>query len=290
MSTQYSAVLGNPVAHSLSPWIHTRFAQLCQCDLKYERILVALDDSADTGFSATIQDLQQRRYCGCNVTVPFKTHAFAAAALLSMRAQLARACNTLCFTPAGIQGDNTDGAGLLVDLQQNLHFSLIGKRILLLGAGGAAAGILGPLLQTSPEQIVLVNRSPDKAQTLCARHQKMAHAHAVILEAIALHDLTSWVQATTARFDLLINATASSLSGAALNLPDSLLASRALVYDMMYGAAAQPFLQWGAQQAAQTSDGLGMLVEQAAEAFDLWLSIHPPSSQVLAELRKLQTT
>lgn len=269
------AVLGNPVDHSRSPWIHARFAELTGQALSYGKQLCPLD-----GFAATLADLRRQGYRGCNVTVPFKFEAFAAATDTSERARLAQACNTLVLDGDRVWGDNTDGVGLVADITLNAGVPLQGQRVLLLGAGGAAAGVLGPLLAQRPRALVVSNRTLAKANELAATHA----AHAKLHEC----ELTSQSQqALEGVFDVIINATASSLDGGEVPVPASVLRPGALAVDMMYGPAAQPFLDWAARHGAQGRDGLGMLVEQAAAAFELWRGVRPPSAQVLAELAAL---
>ena len=267
-------VFGNPIAHSKSPRIHARFAELCGQTLRYEAIQVELG-----GFAAAARAFALAGGKGANVTVPFKHDAFALAGQLSARARLAGACNTLVFKDHGeILGDNTDGLGLVADLERNAGFAMRGHSVLLVGAGGAAAGVLGPLLQARPARLRLVNRSVDKAEGLVARHASLAADCGCQLEAGGL-------AGNAGRFELVINATSSSLSGAGSPIAPDALARGALAYDMMYGPAAQAFLAWAAAHGAQARDGLGMLVEQAAEAFALWRGVRPPAAQVLAELR-----
>ncbi|MEN9843152.1 MAG: hypothetical protein RLZZ612_981 [Pseudomonadota bacterium] len=266
------AVLGNPIAHSRSPWIHSRFAELTGHAVQYERELVPLD-----GFAATLQALIAAGLHGCNVTVPFKFEAFAAATHTTQRAQLASACNTLVFSDAGILGDNTDGEGLVRDLTLHAQHTLQGQRILLLGAGGAGAGVLGPLLQQHPRQLVVCNRTHARAVDLVQTHRTYAQQQGCEILALEKEQLE-------ADFDVVINATASSLSGAEPPCPTSVLRAGTLAVDLMYGAAARPFLDWAQAHGAHTRDGLGMLVEQAAVAFERWRGIAPPSAQVLDEL------
>jgi shikimate dehydrogenase len=274
-STDFYGVMGNPVAHSRSPWIHARFAQLTGEKLRYERHLVALD-----GFAQAVHDFAASGGRGCNVTVPFKLEAAALASQCSQRVRLAGAANTLSFNDGAIIADNTDGLGLVADITRNAHFDLAGRDILLLGAGGAGAGALGPLLACRPRQVVVANRTLAKAQTLVAAHAPLAAQHGCQL-------LATTPEAIHSDFDLLINASASSLAGVAVPVAASVLRPGALAYDMMYGAAAQGFLDWASAHGAQGRDGLGMLVEQAAEAFAIWRGVRPPSAPVLAELRAL---
>lgn len=271
-------VMGHPVEHSRSPRIHARFAELTGQTLDYGRRLVPLD-----GFAAAVADFAAQGGRGCNVTVPFKFEAFALASRHSERASLARACNTLTFSrdhhglPV-VHADNTDGVGLVNDIVQGAGRRIAGHDVLLIGAGGAAAGVLGPLLDQAPRQLLVVNRSIGRAQELVTRHEALARRHEVALAAGGLNDIHGG-------FDIVVNASASSLSGAAVPVPTHVLRRGALAYDMMYGPAAAPFLDWARHHGALPRDGLGMLVEQAAEAFALWRGLRPPSAQVLAELR-----
>ena len=267
--------MGNPVEHSRSPWIHARFAELTGQNLQYGKRQIALDQ-----FATAVRDFIAEGGRGCNITVPFKFEAAALATHTSERALLAQASNTLSFSGLEIAADNTDGAGLVNDIQHNANFDLSGKRVLLLGAGGAAAGVLGPLILAHPASITVANRTLDKAATLVTRHAALATLHKTEL-------LKHGLEAFEGDFDVIINATASSLSGAGVPVSASTLKPGALAYDMMYGPAAQGFLTWAAEHGAQPRDGLGMLVEQAAESFLIWRGVRPPSSQVLAELRAL---
>ena len=265
-------VMGNPVAHSKSPWIHARFAELTGQTLHYDKRLVPLD-----GFAAGVQDFIRDGGRGCNITVPFKFEAAALATRSSERALLAQACNVLSFQSGTILGDNTDGAGLVNDIQRNAGLDLRGRQVLLIGAGGAAAGVLGPLIEADPASITVANRTLGKATALVARHAALAARHHTELLA---HDLEGLAR----QFDVLINATASSLSGAGVPVAASTVKPGALAYDMMYGPAARGFMDWAREHGASPRDGLGMLVEQAAEAFLIWRGVRPPSQQVLAEL------
>jgi shikimate dehydrogenase len=278
-------VAGNPVAHSRSPEIHATFAAQTGQSLVYERLLCPLE-----GFEASIRAFVAAGGRGCNVTVPFKFEAFRLAARRTPRAQLAGAVNTFRFDDAsagGWLGDNTDGAGLLADIERNAARPLQGQRVLLIGAGGASAGVLGSLITGRPAEIRIVNRNADKALALADSHRAWAAEHGVRLSAGGLDDA-----APDGRHDVLINGTSASLSGAGLPLPDPeapVLARGGLAVDMMYGPSAMPFLNWAADQAGPggaTRDGLGMLVEQAAEAFLLWRGVRPDSATVLADLRQ----
>jgi shikimate dehydrogenase len=267
------AVAGNPVAHSRSPEIHAQFAAQTGQDLTYERLLCPLD-----GFADSIRAFAASGGRGCNVTVPFKFEAHALAARLSERAKLAGAVNTLSFDAQGWFGDNTDGAGLVRDIEVNAQRPLAGKRVLLLGAGGASAGALGSLIAARPASICIANRSVDKAQALIAVHQPYAQTHGVTLAATGLDDCGEG-------YDFLINATSASLGGAGVPVAASVLAPGALALDMMYGPAAAPFLNWGRAHGAEARDGLGMLVEQAGEAFALWRGVRPDTAAVLSAMR-----
>lgn len=267
------AVIGNPVQHSRSPAIHALFAAQCGQSLDYGRIESPLD-----GFRATVEAFAAQGGRGCNVTVPFKFEAFELAPQTTERARLAQACNTLRFDAAGWWGDNTDGAGLVRDIEHNAGWQLAGQRVLLVGAGGASAGVLGPLLAARPAALWIVNRTAAKAQTLADRHAAWASHHGVSLQAGGLDD-------APAGCDVVINGSASSLAGAPAPVPERTLREGGLALDMMYGAAAQPFLQWARSHGAQGRDGLGMLVEQAAESFAAWRGIRPDTAPVLARLR-----
>ena len=267
------AVLGNPVAHSRSPFIHAAFAKATGQALSYERVLAPMDD-----FAGTVRRFAAEGGQGCNVTVPFKFEAFALCPRQSARAQLAQAANTLRFDPEGWWADNTDGMGLVRDIEAHGQRPLVGARVLLIGAGGAAAGVLGPLIEARPSSLRVVNRSPEKAQALVARHQAWADQHGVALSHGALTEVED-------AYDVVINGSASSLSGSSIPVPDRVLAPGSLAVDMMYGPAAEPFMQWARAQGASARDGLGMLVEQAAEAFWGWRGVRPETLGVLADLR-----
>jgi len=272
--TDLYCVMGNPVEHSRSPWIHARFAELTGQALAYERRLVPLD-----GFGAALRDFAQAGGRGCNITVPFKFEAFALAARHTPRALRAQACNTLRFDPeaeGGWLADNTDGIGLVRDIEANAGVALAGKRVLLIGAGGAAAGALGPLLEARPAVLVVANRTVAKAEELVARHADLAGGCALAARA---------PREAGERFDVVINATASSLQGAQVPVDSAVLAPGALALDMMYGPAAQGFIAWAQAHGARGRDGLGMLVEQAAEAFLAWRGVRPDTAPVLAALR-----
>jgi shikimate dehydrogenase len=247
------AVIGNPVEHSRSPHIHSRFAQQTGQSILYERMFSPLD-----GFAATALQFAASGARGCNITVPFKHQAFALSEQASARAQLAQAANVLCFAcpplaqgqarlgeriATNIYADNTDGAGLVRDIEHNAHRPLHGKRVLLIGAGGASAGALGPIIAAGPLEVVLTNRSLDKAQTLAARHSALAQRHQCQLTTAALADCGR-------AFDIVINASASSLHGSTVPVGSEVLAPNSLALDMMYGPAARPFLDWARQHGA----------------------------------------
>lgn len=271
-------VFGHPIAHSKSPWIQARFAELTGQTLQYEKTWVPLD-----AFNATVHAFKAAGGKGCNVTLPFKTEAAALATECSPRVALAQACNTLKFDGEHIYGENTDGLGLVTDLVSNAGFSLQGRRILLIGAGGASAGVLGPLLTQKPHCIWVANRSVDKAIHLVARHASLAEMEGVDCQAFGLTHEAILSQS----FDLVINASSSSLQQAALPMPATVLQPNGLACDLMYGPAAQGFLEWARAHGTEARDGLGMLVEQAAASFHLWRGVQPPTQQVLAELRAL---
>lgn len=263
-------VFGNPVAHSKSPRIHSAFARLTGEPVVYEARLAALD-----AFAGELRRFFAEGGRGCNVTVPFKEEAWRLAEQRSARAEKAGAVNTLFVDAQGhLHGDNTDGVGLVRDLVQNAGLMLKDKRLLLLGAGGAVRGVLGPLLAEQPAELVIANRTPEKAQQLARLFQDEGAVSALAFEALS------------GAFDLVINGTSASLQGEVPPLPSGIFSANALAYDMMYGAEPTPFLRWAAGQGAAGRDGLGMLVEQAAEAFAVWRGRHPPTQPVLAELRQ----
>ncbi|AEG92071.1 candidate shikimate 5-dehydrogenase [Ramlibacter tataouinensis TTB310] len=266
--------MGNPVAHSQSPWIHARFAELTGQVLGYERLLVP-----PGGLAQAVREFRAGGGRGCNITVPFKFEAAPLATRLSARAELAGACNTLRFDGEEVFADNTDGIGLVHDITRNAGVAIAGRRVLLVGAGGAAAGVLGPLVEAGPQAVVVANRTEDKARALVDRHAALAARHGVRLQAAGL-------QQPGQAFDLVVNASASSLAGGAVPVPDAVLRPGTLACDLMYGPAAQPFMDWARRLGAVPRDGLGMLVEQAAEAFQVWRGVRPPSAAVLDGLRE----
>jgi shikimate dehydrogenase len=264
--TDHYAVIGHPVAHSQSPRIHALFAAQTGQDMAYSAVEAPLED-----FAGTAARLRSEGFRGCNVTVPFKFEAFNLATRLSERADAAQAVNTLSFAGGEIHGDNTDGTGLVRDIEQNLGVELSGKQVLLMGAGGAAYGVVLPLLQAGVE-LTVVNRTAAKAVEL-------AHAFPdAKIQAGGYETLGS------ASFDVVINATSSGLSDELPPLPATALTAATLAYDMMYGRET-PFMALARSRGAQVADGLGMLVEQAAEAFFVWRGIRPETAPVLQALR-----
>lgn len=269
MTDRY-AVIGNPIAHSKSPALHAAFARQCGQDIRYEAILGPLD-----GFRASVEAFRQAGGRGMNVTVPFKVEALALADTLTERARLAQAVNTLRFDADGIFGDNTDGIGLVNDIQQRLGFAIGGKRVLILGAGGAARGSVLPLAEAGPARLVIVNRTQAKAEALRAQFAGVAAVDVEPCDGLAGQ-----------RFDLVINATSAGLHGESLPLPAGIFAPGALAYDMVYGNTETPFmLAARALGASCVSDGLGMLVGQAAESFFLWRGVRPDTAPVLQMLQ-----
>ncbi len=266
------AVFGNPVRHSKSPLIHAAFARQTEQDLQYRAVQVKEGD-----FERAASDFFAGGGRGLNITVPYKGEAFAFATLLSARAERAGAVNTLIHNDDGsIEGDNTDGIGLVRDMVANLGWNIGGQKVLLIGAGGAARGVLEPLLRERPSELFVVNRTASKARTLAQSFTDLGTVHGGGFELLEAR-----------QFDVLINATAASLAGDLPPLPASCLNERSCCYDMMYGAEPTVFMRWAAQQAAwAVADGLGMLVEQAAESFYLWRRQRPQTGPVIAEIRE----
>jgi len=263
------AVFGNPIKQSKSPFIHTLFAQQTQEKMLYSAIEPPIDD-----FNTALEYFFSRQGKGCNITAPFKEQAYQYAQQLTERAELAGAVNTLKLTDDGILiGDNTDGAGLVLDLNNN-HVTLKGARILLIGAGGAARGVCGPLLAEHPSELIIANRTYSKAQTLTTIFTKLGNISACEFSALA------------GEFDLIINSTSASLHGEVPPISAKLIRPETTIYDMMYSAQATPFNAWAKEHGARlTIDGLGMLVGQAAESFAIWRGVKPGAKQVLNELR-----
>ncbi|MFO1273506.1 MAG: shikimate dehydrogenase [Rubrivivax sp.] len=268
------AVLGNPVAHSQSPFIHAEFARQTGQHLEYTRVLCAMD-----GFADAVRAFAESGAKGCNVTVPFKFESAALCRTVTPRAQLAAAANVLRFDAGGWLADNTDGIGLVRDLQHNAGVALAGLRVLLVGAGGAAAGVMGPLIEARPATLHVVNRTAVKADALLQRHAALAAQCGVALAGGGL-------DAAGEAYDVVLNSSASSLGGAAVPVPSRVLKPGALAVDLMYGPAARPFMTWAETEGAVPRDGLGMLVEQAAEAFFLWRQVRPDTAPVLQRLRR----
>lgn len=264
------AVMGNPIDHSLSPQIHGMFAQQFGIPLDYRRIHVDVG-----GFTQAVDSFRAEGGRGVNVTVPFKIEAWELADERSDRAQLAGAANTLRFTGDRIHADNTDGIGLCRDITGNLGYSITGGRVLVIGAGGAVRGILGPVLDEGPAAVRIANRSVDKAETL-----------ADVFAGRARIETGGFDELPGRSFDVVVNGTSASLQGDLPPLPDGLFNDGALAYDMMYGRERTPFLRWAAEHgAARIADGLGMLVEQAAESFYIWHDRRPETAPVIDKLR-----
>jgi len=265
------AVFGNPIKHSRSPQIHTAFAAQTGQRLSYRTQLVELG-----GFASAAREFFDGGGKGLNITVPFKLDAFAFATELSGRAKRAGAVNTLAAQGDGsIYGDNTDGVGLVRDIEQNLAWEIAGKRLLLLGAGGAVRGILEPLLKRHPALVVVANRSVDKAQQLAREFADLGEVRGCSYEALVGN-----------RYDLLINGTSAGLRGEMPPLPEDIIGDGCCCYDLTYGAAPTPFMRWAASEAAwAVADGLGMLVEQAAESFCIWRGVRPATRPVIEMLR-----
>jgi shikimate dehydrogenase len=271
------AVIGNPIAHSKSPIIHAEFAKQTKQDMHYGAVLAPLD-----GFVAAVQYFVKHGGKGLNVTLPFKLEAFQLATEKSPRALDAGAVNTLKFVGDSIIGDNTDGVGLVRDIMQNLGVSIRGKRVLLIGAGGAASGVIYPLLQEEPKSFTMVNRTPEKAVHLVSRYLQISLFKRIHLGAVAFSDLKGQA------FDLIINASSASIAGESLPLPHDVFARGSLAYDMMYGKGRTPFMQFARDDGAdKVTDGWGMLVEQAAESFFIWRGVRPATQPVFAKLKHI---
>ena len=269
MTDRY-AVIGNPVAHSRSPEIHAAFARQSGDDIEYVRLIAPLD-----GFRDCVERLRTAGGKGANVTLPFKLEACRLATRLSDRAEHAQAANTLAFSGDEIFADNTDGVGLTRDIEQNLGCAIAKQRVLLMGAGGAARGVLQPLLVRQPQRLVIANRTRERAESLARHFARWGNVEPS--DYAGLDDM---------RFDIVINATSASVSGDVPPLPDNVFAPGSLGYDMMYGREVTPFLRFARTRgAAQLADGLGMLVEQAAESFFIWRGKRPETAPVIAKLR-----
>jgi shikimate dehydrogenase len=266
--TDRYAVVGNPVAHSKSPDIHMKFAEQTGQHLTYERLLAPPD-----GFTAAVRHFIEQGGKGLNVTLPFKLEAHALADSLTERARAAGAVNTLKFADGAILGDNTDGAGLATDIERNAALPLAGKKILLLGAGGAARGVVLPLLQAVPASLTIVNRTADKAVALATAFASEGNVQAS--DYAQLHG----------RYDIVINATSASLGQELPPVPATVFGGGALAYDMMYGSEPTVFMRFALQNGARARDGFGMLVEQAAESFFLWRGVRPDTLGLYPSLR-----
>jgi len=265
------AVIGHPIAHSRSPWIHARFAQQTGQHLVYTAI-----DAAPAELTLSVRGFFAQGGRGLNVTVPHKLRVLELLDDLSERARIAGAVNTIVRESDGrLRGDNTDGIGFVRDLTHNLQVPVSGKRVLLLGAGGAARGLLAPLLALKPAVLVIANRSPERARDLAAAFTTHGPVQG-----------TDFAQLESQRFDLIVNATAASLHGELPPLPPAVLAAAAVCYDLVYAHGSTPFTRWAREcGVAQCATGAGMLVEQAAESFLLWRGVRPETAAVLAALR-----
>ena len=262
-------VIGNPVAHSLSPRIHARFAAQLGESIEYATLEAPLD-----GFRAAALAFFAGGGRGANVTLPFKVEAFELAAHASDRARAAGAANFLALRGERIEADNTDGAGLVIDLRDNLGVRIAGARVLLVGAGGAARGVVAPLLAERPRLLVIANRDVERARSLAQRFAAAGPTHAIPLDASG-----------DEAYDLVVNATSASTRGESLLLPGAVFRADAFFYDMAYGPAAAGFVARARRSRARVADGLGMLVEQAAESYLLWRGRRPATSEVIAQLR-----
>ena len=264
-------VIGNPIEHSQSPYIHRRFAEQTGQSIHYDRFLAPLG-----GFTEALATLIDKGMHGANITAPFKQEAFAQCDQVSHRANRAQAVNTLVVDESGrCFGDNTDGVGLLADLTRNHALTLAHRRLLVLGAGGAVRGVLEPLLQENPACLVIANRTLEKARTLACDFADLGAVESCSFDALPRQP-----------FDFIINGTSAGLQGEVPSIPFDSLHRGGISYDMMYASEPTGFVRWGQRAgAARALDGLGMLVEQAAEAFYLWRGQRPDTAAVIAELR-----
>lgn len=267
------AVIGNPIHHSLSPQIHAAFAKETGLDIDYEAVLSPLDQ-----FKNTMHQLIQQKLTGANVTLPFKKEAYQLATTHSSHARIAEAVNTLEFKENEIIGHNTDGIGLVKDLEQNLDTHLKHKKILLIGAGGAAEGVIYSMLEKTPSELTLTNRTIEKSNVIQNKMDVHAKSFDVNLNVIEI------LKCPHQYFDVIINATSASLINAELHMDPKVFHEGCLAYDMMYGKETS-FIEQAKSQGSKTSDGLGMLVEQAAEAFFIWHHIQPTTKSVIESLR-----
>ena len=270
---KHFAVIGNPIHHSLSPQIHAAFAKENGLDIDYESVLSPLDQ-----FKNTMHQLIQQKFTGANVTLPFKKEAYQLATTHSGHARIAEAVNTLEFKEDEIIGHNTDGIGLVRDLEQNLDTHLKNKKILLIGAGGAAEGVIYSMLEKKPSELTLTNRTIEKSNVIQNKMDVHAKSFNVNL------NVTEITKCPHQYFDVIINATSASLINAELHMDPKVFHEGCLAYDMMYGKETS-FIEQAKSQGSKTSDGLGMLVEQAAEAFFIWHHIKPHTKSVIESLR-----
>lgn len=264
-------VIGNPIAHSKSPEIHTAFAEQTGEQLNYSRLLV------DVGqFNAAAQQFRGQGGCGANVTAPFKLDAYHYATELTDRARTAGAVNTLKFNDDGsVSGDNTDGIGLVTDIMNNAQQGIQGKRVLILGAGGATRGVILPLLLQQPASLMIANRTKEKAQSLAHYFAQEGYQ----IDAGGYKDIHH-------AYDVVINATSAGLFAQAPDISGQVFAPNAFAYDMVYAKEPTPFMVFAQQFGAKSRDGLGMLVEQAAESFYLWRGVRPETKMILEKLRQ----
>lgn len=271
MTDRY-AVIGNPIAHSQSPFIHAEFAKQLGQDISYDRLYAEIDK-----FDQVTKEFVAAGGKGLNVTLPFKQDAYRLSTELTERASAAEAVNTLTFKDGKVYGDNTDGIGLVRDIVQNLEFPIANQRVLILGAGGAVRGVLVPLLEEKPKSLTIANRTLIKAEALAHHFAKFGQIEAVGYEALVGRE-----------FDIIINATSSSLNNDLPPIPRGVFTHRTLAYDMVYSKGLTPFLQRGqSENAGMLADGLGMLVEQAAESFRIWRGIQPETRTVTNLLREV---
>lgn len=265
------AVVGNPIAHSKSPLIHKLFAEQTQQSMSYIAML-----SESESFEKDVSDFFERDGMGLNITVPFKLKAYDFSNEVNERAKLAGAVNTLIKKEGRVVGDNTDGVGLVNDISINKKFNLKNKKILLIGAGGASRGIIAPLFEKSSASITIVNRTESKAEQLAKGFSHLGETHALGFDALKNQE----------PYDLLINASSAGLSGEAPAIPKGLSIENSFCYDMVYSKSTTPFIEWAKSRGCTyTADGLGMLVEQAAESFYLWRGVRPETEVVLKQLR-----
>jgi shikimate dehydrogenase len=272
---KHFAVIGNPIHHSLSPQIHSAFAKEAGFHIEFEAVLSPLDE-----FKNTIHKLIAQKLSGANITLPFKKEAYELATTHSNHAKIAEAVNTLEFKDDQIIGHNTDGIGLVRDLEQNLNINLKSKKILLIGAGGAAEGVIYSILEKKPSELTLTNRTIEKSKVIQNKIDEHSESFNVNLNVIEI------AKCPNQYFDLIINATSASLNNTDLEINHKVFHEGSLAYDMMYGKETF-FIREAQSQGSKTSDGLGMLVEQAAEAFFIWHHIKPQTKSLIESLRAL---